>query len=98
MVFYSPTEELSSAIIQIRKQKDGLLKDYYSIRYSSETSTLKFDAYDPKTYLVIGNTTNMKVEELESFELFRNSLKDIEIIPFDEIIKKLELIVENLKK
>ena len=93
---YSPSEELSSAIIQVKKQKDSMLKNYYPTKYSSELSNLKFNAYDPKTYLIIGNTANMKEEEIESFELFRNTLKDIEIITFNEIIKKLELIVENL--
>lgn len=95
---YSPTEELSSAIIQHRKQKDSLLKNYLSIKYSNENSNNKFNAYDPKSYLIIGNTIDMGNEKLESFELFRNSLKDIEIITYDELIKKLELIVENLSE
>ena len=38
----------------------------------------------------------LKENEIESFELFRNSLKDIEIITFNEIIEKLNLIYENL--
>lgn len=95
---YSPSDDLSSAVIQLKSQKDSLLKDYYSLKNNSEKANIKFNAYDPKTYLIIGNTTEMKNEEIESFELFRNSLKDIEIITFDEIIKKLELIIENLSK
>lgn len=95
---YSPSDDLSSAVIQLKSQKDSLLKDYYSLKNNSEKANIKFNAYDPKTYLIIGNTTEMKNEEIESFELFRNSLKDIEIITFDEIIRKLELIIENLSK
>lgn len=95
---YSPSEELSSAIVQLRKQKDTLLKDYYPMVYSSEKSNIYFKAYDPKSYLIIGNINELEEEKIESFELFRNSLKDIEIITFDELINKLELIVENLSK
>mgnify|MGYP004625047977 FL=1 len=93
---FSPSEELSSAIVQLRKQKDVLLKEYYIKKANSEKQGIKFDAYDPKTYLIIGNSENLKENELESFELFRNGLKDIEIITFNEIVDKLVLISENL--
>lgn len=93
---YSPSEELSSAIVQVRKQKDALLKDYYSQKCNSEKQGITFDAYDPKTYLIIGNSSKLNYGELESFELYRNGLKDIEIITFNEIIEKLSLISENL--
>lgn len=66
--------------------------------YSSGKSNIHFKAYDPKSYLIIGNINELEEEKIESFELFRNSLKDIEIITFDELINKLELIVENLSK
>lgn len=93
---FSPSTELSSAIVQLRKQKDSLLKDYYSKKINSEKQGVKFEAYDPKTYLIIGDSSQLNESELESFELFRNSLKDIEIITFSEIIEKLSLIYENL--
>ena len=93
---YSPSNELSSAIVQLRKQKDSLLKSYYEKKTNSEKQGIIFDAYDPKSYLIIGNSCLLKENEIESFELFRNSLKDIEIITFNEIIEKLNLIYESL--
>lgn len=91
---FSPSKELSSAVVQIRKQKDSLLKNYYTLKGESESN--EFFAYDPKSYLIIGNTSNMPPKKIESFELFRNSLKDVEIITFNEVIKKLSLIYDNL--
>lgn len=93
---YSPSIELSSAIVQLRKQKDTLLKEYYEKKYNSEKQGVKFDAYDPKTYLIIGNSANLLENEIDSFELYRNGLKDIEIITFNEIIDKLNLIYNSL--
>lgn len=93
---YSPSNDLSSAIVQLRKQKDSLLKSYYEKKTNSEKQGITFDAYNPKSYLIIGNSDLLKENEIESFELFRNSLKDIEIITFNEIIEKLNLIYENL--
>lgn len=93
---FSPSNELASAIVQVRKQKDLLLKGYYEIKNNSEKQGIKFDAYDPKTYLIIGNSADLDEDKIESFELFRNSLKDIEIITFNEIVEKLTLISDNL--
>jgi hypothetical protein len=95
---FSPSTELSSAIVQLRKQKDLLLKEYYIKKVNSEKQGIKFDAYDPKIYLIIGNTNDLGEEQLESFDLFRNSIKDIEIITFNEVIEKLTLISENLSQ
>lgn len=55
-----------------------------------------FSAYDPKSYIIIGNTKDLNSEQLESFELFRNGLKDIEIITFNELIDKLKILQEYL--
>ena len=93
---YSPSDELSGAIVQLRKQKDSFLKEYYVQKQLSSEQGIYYDAYDPKTYLIIGNTNNLDIKQQESFELYRNSLKDIEIIAFNEIIEKLELIYETL--
>lgn len=93
---FSPSEELSSAVVQLRNQKDTLLKEYYIQKGNSEMQDIYFDAYDPKTYLIIGNTISLEENEIKSFELYRNGLKDIEIITFNEIVDKLVLISENL--
>lgn len=93
---FSPSEELSSAVVQLRNQKDTLLKEYYIQKGNSEMQDIYFDAYDPKTYLIIGNTESLEGNEIKSFELYRNGLKDIEIITFNEIVDKLVLISENL--
>lgn len=88
---FCPSKELSGSIIQIRKQKDNLMKEYDHIRRKSLIKGKDFDAYDPKSYIIIGNSSKLNSIELESFELFRNSLKDIEIITFNELIEKLKI-------
>ena len=93
---YAPSDELSGAILQIKTQKDTLLKNYHNSKVNSFEEGIDFDAYDPKAYLIIGNSDKLNSKEIKSFELYRNSLKDIEIITFNELIKKLELVFENL--
>lgn len=88
---YCPSKELAGSIVQIRKQKDNILKDYNSIKIQSMKKGIDFSVYDPKSYIIIGNTSDLTSFQLESFELFRNSLKDIEIITFNELIDKLRI-------
>lgn len=88
---FCPSKELTGSIIQIRKQKDNLMKEYDHIRRKSLIKGKDFDAYDPKSYIIIGNSSKLNSIELESFELFRNSFKDIEIITFNELIEKLKI-------
>lgn len=93
---FCPSKELSGSIVQIRKQKDGLIKEYNSIKVESMKKGKNFNAYDPKSYIIIGSTNQLTEEENESFELFRNSLKDIEIITFNELIDKLKILQKYL--
>ena len=91
---YSPSSELTGAIIQAKNQKDSLNKEYYSLKY--KTANMDYEALDPKVYLIIGNASTLNSEQLKNFELFRRELKDMEIITFDELIKKLKLIENAL--
>ena len=94
---FSPSDELSGAVVQVIQQKDSHIKNYIPAKLNSIRKKIDYDSFNPKTYLIIGNTTNMQSEEIESFELFRNGLKDVEIITFNELIGKLDLLIEYLK-
>lgn len=95
---YSISADLTAAIVQLKKQKDKFLKSYFQIRDESRSQGIEIQAIDPKCYLLIGNTTELSKIQKESFELFRNELKDIEIITFNELLEKLKLIVSYLEK
>lgn len=94
--YYPPSTELTGAIIQIRKQKDKFMKDYNTLKTESQEKGIHFDAYDPKCYVIIGNSDKLTPEQRADFELFRNSLKDIEVITFTELIQKLELLSQYI--
>lgn len=94
---YCPSKELSGAIVQIRRQKDGFIKEYNSIKLESQKKDVNFSAYDPKSYILIGNSKDLNSYQIESFELFRNSLKDVEIITFNELVYKLKIFQKYLK-
>lgn len=93
---YIPSSDLTSSIVQLRIQKDDLMKEYYTLKQKSAEKDIVFETYDPKCYLIVGNSTDFDFEQIQSFELFRNELKDIEIITYNELIAKLKLIQQAL--
>lgn len=93
---YVPSQELTSSIVQVKEQKDSLMKNYNAIWRESHEEGINFKAFDPKCYLIIGNTSDLDTKQLESFNLFRNELRTVEIITYDELLSKMEILYKVL--
>ena len=93
---YAPSQELTLSIVQVKEQKDSLMKDYNSIWRRSYEEGINFKAFDPKCYLIIGNTSELNAKQIESFNLFRNELRIVEIITYDELLSKMEILYKVL--
>jgi Shedu protein SduA, C-terminal len=89
---FSIGKELTGGLIQILDQKDNLQREFYKL------SQGKFEAFNPKALLIIGKTDNLNQKQLKSFELFRNNLKDVEVITFDELLERTNMIFGNFVK
>ena len=87
---YSPSNELISAVVQAKEQKDSFMKSYYSNKGKSAEQGIFFSAFDPKCYLILGNACKLNETQLKSFNLFRNELRNVEIITYDELVLKIE--------
>ena len=86
---YKPSAELSGAVVQTLDYRRELSA---SIRTLLETSDKKIEIFNPRCVVVIGNAILELDNEIKrkSFELFRTSLKDVEIVTYDELFKKAE--------
>ena len=93
---YAPSFELVSAVVQIKEQKDSFMKEDNSIRNKSIDNDIEFRAFDPKCYLIIGNSSDLNVTQIKSLNLFRNELNSVEIITFNELIDKIKLLYKIL--
>ena len=93
---YVPSQELISSIVQVKEQKDSFMKDYNAIWRESYEEGINFKAFDPKCYLIIGNTSDLDTKQLESFNLFRNELRTVEVITYDELLSKMEILYKVL--
>lgn len=86
---FSMGKELTGGLVQILDQRDNLQKEFYKL------SSGKFEAFNPKLMLVIGKISSLNSGQLKSFELFRNNLKDVEIVTFDELLERTKMVFGN---
>jgi hypothetical protein len=104
---YGPSRELSGAVVQVARYKDRALKDFYSLARNSYT---EFKAASPRCLVVAGHSNEFGPKEhpiqeqrrateqkMESFELFRNNLRECSVITFDELFGKTRSLVEILE-
>jgi hypothetical protein len=88
---YKPSPELSGSLVQISDYRNTLMQNL-----SSLTKDLKKDltALNPRCLIIAGNGEKELNDEAKrrSFELFRSSLQNIEIITYDELFRKIEVL------
>jgi hypothetical protein len=84
---FSMTEDLSGAINQCNDQKSTFLKEFGS----------KYDIHEPKSILIIGTKGNLTKEQKNCFELLRGNQKNVEVVTFDDLLHKLEGLLNVLK-
>lgn len=89
---YPTSKELSGGIIQVLSQKQNILNNYFQIVHDSKK---EFRACSPKCILIIGSfeSKNYNIKQIESFDNFRNNIENVNIITFDELFRKAEILI-----
>ncbi|MEK6259036.1 MAG: Shedu immune nuclease family protein [Planctomycetota bacterium] len=96
---FAPSKELGGAITQIATYKQKLSKEFDSLRAETQDTTGEpIRLADPMCLIVIGSTTQLDTPpKRDSFELFRRGLSNTEIITFDELFGKVEVLLNLLQ-
>lgn len=91
---YSVSKDVSGAMVQVLDQRTKLLQNYHTRKGGSDTKSLN------STCLVVAGSMKMlKVKEKkESFELFRSGNRDVIIVTFDELLKKITTLLAIFTK
>lgn len=100
---YAPSRELSGAIAQVQGTVASAIENLTSKLNPSDKegnpSGEEIFNYKPKSYLVIGNLNEFVTEngvnqdKYRSFELYRRSILQPEILTFDELFERAKFIV-----
>ena len=91
---YGPSGDLTGGMTQVLDQRYTLLADFESKKGRSRVYDI--EAYAVRCCLVIG-TLPEDEDMKKSFELFRGNSKDVEILTFDELLEKLNMVKEFLE-
>lgn len=102
---YPPSNEFIGGISQIQKTVQNSLENLVNKITPSDKSGNptgeEIFMYKPKSFLLIGKLEEFQTEfgvnkeKFSSFEIFRKSINDIEIITFDELLERAKFIVYN---
>jgi hypothetical protein len=90
---HSPSRELAGATQQLLNARQQLQDSYLSLANGSDRPG--FSIFGTKALLVIGKISTDK-SEIRSFEIYRNAQRGIEIVTFDELLAKGQLLLGAL--
>jgi hypothetical protein len=88
-----PSRELSGSVVQVLNYREELSRNLSTLIAGT---SYELRAFRPRCAIIIGNAITDLTDDTarRSFELFRRSLADIEIITYDELFRKVEILAE----
>lgn len=84
-----PSRELSGSITQVLGQRRKLTTGWHGLKGEDDGALRDTELYSPQAVVLIGMLPTSKPDR-EAFEAFRNVLKDIAVITFDELLLRLK--------
>ncbi len=88
---YPISEELAGAVTQVLTNRRTLIEEYRFRREKEQP----WEAFSPKCLVLAGSMKSEGLAESQrsSFELFRNQLRDLDIVSFDELAAQIDSLV-----
>ncbi|ALT79103.1 Shedu immune nuclease family protein [Paucibacter sp. KCTC 42545] len=90
-----PSTELVGSITQVLGQRRRLTTGWHNLKGEDNGALSNAELYSPQAVVLIGKTPTAKAER-EAFEAFRNVVKDVAVITFDELLLRLQYLYEAL--
>jgi len=91
----SPSIELTGSITQVLGQRRKLTTGWHGLKCEDDGTLKDTELYSPQCVVLIGMLPTSKPDR-EALEAFRNVLKDITVITFDELLLHLKYLHEAL--
>ncbi|MFX1735762.1 DUF4263 domain-containing protein [Paraburkholderia sp. A1RI_3L] len=91
---FAPSWDLSGAVSQVLDQANHLNRNLASLKENSEDYSVEAFAINA---VVIAGRSPAERAERKSFEFYRNSLRSVVILTFDELVQKLEQLLQALR-
>lgn len=100
---YSLSTDTSGSIAQLLKYKHEAYLSHATLMVNSLPSA-RYEVFNPKTVLIAGSLSEINtgtpdevVSKRKAFELQRANSKDIQLITFEEMIDKVDILIRSLE-
>lgn len=90
-----PSSELTGAITQVLGQRRRLTTGWSHLKLEDDGTLEGAEAYSPQAIVLIGTLPASRLDK-EAFEAFRQVLRDITVLTFDELLARLEYLHQAL--
>ncbi len=90
---YSMSDDVVGGVIQVLDYKNTLLNETYKLLKDGDLKS-----FDPQCVLIVGSLNGLNEDQIRSFELYRNNLKNVTIITYDEVIERLRVVLSLFNK
>lgn len=92
---YSLSADLSGAVNQVLNYRDHLVKDYHQLHGSGKRD---FEVFNPKCIVIAGMISTLsQTGMMSTFENFRNTLSGVTIVTYDELLRRVEDMINVMK-
>jgi hypothetical protein len=85
-IIYAPHKDTTWWVVQLLNQKHTYLETKRTLWSDRPWSHLK-------CFLIVWVLNKLNAEQIKSFELYRSSLHNVEVVTFDELVKRLEMML-----
>ena len=85
---YGPHKDLNNAITQALDQCYQLQSELPTLKYNSRQYDL--ESYNIRCIVIAGRTPSNEEDKKKSLERFRNNLRSVTIVTYDEILESLK--------
>jgi hypothetical protein len=86
-----PSRELVGSIMQVSNYRAELVQSLKTL-----TPDTRLEAFAPRCVVILGNGTRelANAADRRSFDLYRASLRDVQVITYDELFRKVEVLID----
>ena len=93
---YVPTANLVGAVQQTANYKNSLMTDFSALMRRMDKN---YGNFNPPCFVIAGNTAEFENDriKIKSFELYRNNLREVQVLTFCELFKRAENLLNLLE-
>jgi len=88
---YSIDQKLTGSVNQVLNQRNVF------VQYKYPNLAIDMECTNCKCVVIAGRIQDLSKGQKKSFEMYRNSLRDVEIITYDELYNRINYILDLLK-